>query len=213
MMNAKTTSLFLILIWFSFGCQNQKSESEEVQSPKVVVNTKSRDAQLMKRTMSISALPDTRNYDSYSLDVDGDDIADKVFVRKDYENDSLYIFSTKDLSTPTLATRGFSEDGMFVTDSVYGLKSAKGNLVVLHQYFNGSGGSERNFYLQQDSSTKAWSIVMFTSQSTLSSNPKFRIIEQCSTQTKIALNDSINLDDISFPDLPKRKCTKRKEVY
>jgi hypothetical protein len=95
---------------------------------------------------------DSRFYDNVrfsilDIDINQDGKMDKVIFHKFIQGDSLFVYEkTENGYLLSLRTINFSDDGMFVVDSIY---SNKKDELIIDTYFNGAGGMKVIQYLKR----------------------------------------------------------------
>ena len=135
-------------------------------------------------------LNDTVNFTHQNLDFDSDGLPDRIISSKFLLGDSLFILKRdKNQYTLSLAIESFSYGGLYVVDSIL-LDPNRSNGLILKTYFNGSGGTEQDYYLMYNKRKKSW-MLDYTIVEVRSGNAEGQtFVKTCKIHQSIDLNET-----------------------
>lgn len=162
----------------------------------------------IKKDLYTSLKSDTEHFLSVDIDYDLDGHKDKIFYNSFLNGDSLFIFKNKNMNyTLSLKTINFSEDGLFVIDTVKGVIIDSINYIVVFTHFNGSGGLKKNEYLYYDTKKKQWFLSHTIFSSVECSDEVHCIKTTCKIEQNILLNTQSNWTKYRhFTEANKNEC-------
>lgn len=185
--------IFAIFVFINYSCSNDsfgRMGSIADESPHTITTLINSDP-----FNEIKINPDRFNeiyFDTFELDFNNDGLLDKAYSHKFIMGDSLYIFKNLngDLKL-SLSTINFSQDGLYVVDSIGAVSdSVMGNLVI-YSYFNGAGGSKYNYFLKYtEDDIDPWRVSYTQFEYTECNSDKDCFIKKCQIKQNVILNSS-----------------------
>jgi len=92
---------------------------------------------------------DTSKFNLIYLDFDDDGDLDNIYSSKFLKGDSLYIYrNVNNRFELSLRTTNFTEDGLFMLDSIRTVNSDTLGGIIIYNHFNGAGGLKRIMFLK-----------------------------------------------------------------
>jgi hypothetical protein len=138
---------------------------------------------------------ESQHFDSVELDYNHDGHLDKIYSHKFLEGDSLFVYrNMNEKYVLSLATYNFTEDGLYVIDSIgIPTDTSLGDLTIF-THFNGSGGMQQDVYLTYQT-PDTWRIS-YTHYAITECLNEYECIDKCCLiRQNLALTDTTNWED------------------